>query len=333
MITLVTGATGFVGLNIVEALLERGDEVIAFGQSEMPAAALQDFRRFGKQLEVVRGDVRDRAQVSALFAHRRIDRLVHAAVITAGAEREKSEPHTILDVNIVGTAQVLGAARERDVGRIVYVSSGSAYGDAVFTESRLYEDETRERPSTLYQISKFAAERSALRLRDLWQLDLVCTRLGSVIGPWELDTGARDMLSTHFQLARLAAAGGIAILPQRELVRDLVYSRDVAAGIVALLEAKAPSHVLYNLSSGHAWRDAMSAWGEQLKAVHPGFTYRVAADGEEPNVRSADTQDRGSMDVDRIARDIGFTPRFGPREAYADFGDWLRRHPDYFKAN
>ena len=331
MITLVTGATGFVGLNIVEALLERGDEVIAFGQSEVPAAALQDFKRFGKQLQVVRGDVRDSAEVSALFA-RRIDRLVHAAVITAGAEREKSEPHTILDVNIVGTAQVLGAARRSGVGRIVYISSGSAYGDAVFTEPRLYEDQTRERPSTLYQISKFAAERSALRLRELWQLDLVCTRLGSVIGPWELDTGVRDMLSTHFQLARVAAAGGTAILPQRELVRDLVYSRDVAEGVVALLEAKAPSHVLYNLSSGRDWKDAMPAWGEALKEIHPGFTYRVAADGEEPNVRPADTQDRGRMDIGRIERDIGFTSRFGPREAYADFGEWLRRHPDYFKA-
>jgi len=270
--------------------------------------------------------------VETLFAGRRVERVVHAAVITAGEDREQKDPHTILDVNVLGSVRVLDAARRHGVRRVVYVSSGSAYGESIFTEPRLYEDATPARPGTLYAVSKYAAERTALRLRELWQLDLVCTRLGSVIGPWELDTGVRDLLSTHYQAARLAASGRTAVLPRRELVRDLVYSRDVAAGVVALLEAKAPSHALYNLSSGRNWSNTLPAWCEALQRVHAGFTYRVAEEGEEPNVRSADTRDRHPMDIARISGDIGFVPAYGPPEAYADFTAWLEHHPAYYAA-
>src|SRR5690606_9753123 len=146
---------------------------------------------------------------------RRIDRLVHGAAVTAGVAREKRDPATIVEVNVAGTARVLEAAHRHGVGRIVHVSSGSAYGRSLFECARLYEDATPERPETMYQITKFAGERTVLRLRALYGLDLVCTRLGSVIGPWERDTGVRDTLSTHFQLAQMAARGKTAVLPQR----------------------------------------------------------------------------------------------------------------------
>jgi nucleoside-diphosphate-sugar epimerase len=161
-----------------------------------------------------------------------------------------------------------------------------------------------------------------LRLRTLFGLDLVCTRLGSVIGPWERDTGVRDTLSTHFQLARLAAEGGTALLPQRQFRRDWVYCRDVAAAIVALLEAKAPSHALYNVSSDRDW-GGLEPWCERLRATYPAFAYRVAAPGEHTSLAIAESQDRGVMDIARLGTDVGFEPRFGPEEAYADYTRWL----------
>lgn len=326
MITLVTGATGFVGINIVEALLARGDEVVAFGQGGLPANAQAAFARFGKQLTVVEGDVRDAASVNALFTgQRRIDRLVHAAAVTAGVAREKRDPAVIVEVNVAGTARVLEAASRDGVGRIVHVSSGSAYGRSLFECARLYEEVTPDRPETMYQITKFAGERTALRLRALFGLDLVCTRLGSVIGPWERDTGVRDTLSTHFQLARMAAQGEAAILPQREYRRDWVYCRDVAAAIVALLEAKAPAHALYNVSSDRDW-GGLTPWCERLRAAYPAFRYRVAAAGEATNLAIAETQDRGVMDISRLRTDVGFEPRFGPAEAYEDYIRWLLEH-------
>ena len=323
MVTLVTGATGFVGVNIVEALLLRGEEVVAFGQGGMAANAQTAFARFGSRLSVVEGDVRDAADVDAAFAGpRRIDRLVHAAAITAGMAREKRDPAAIAEVNVGGTARVLEAAQRHGVGRIVHVSSGSAYGRSLFECPRLYEEATPERPETMYQITKFAGERTALRLRELYGLDLVCTRLGSVIGPWERDTGVRDTLSTHFQLARLAAQGAAAILPQTHYRRHWVYCRDVAAGIVALLDAPAPAHALYNLSSDREW-GSLAPWCERLAAVYGAFDYRVAGAGERSNLGISELQDRGVMDIARIRQDVGFEPRFGAQEAYEDYARWL----------
>jgi nucleoside-diphosphate-sugar epimerase len=326
MTTLVTGATGFVGINIVEALLGCGDEVVAFGQGGLPANAQAAFAGFGKQLTVVEGDVRDSTCVDALFGgRRRIDRLVHAAAITAGVAREKRDAATIAEVNVAGTGRVLEAAHRAGVGRIVHVSSGSAYGRSLFDCARLYEETTPDRPETMYQITKFAGERTALRLRMLHGLDLICTRLGSVIGPWERDTGVRDTLSTHFQLARLAAQGGSAILPQREYRRDWVYCRDVAAGIVALLDAKAPKYSLYNLSSDREW-GGLAPWCARLQATYSAFSYRVAAEGERTNLAVSELQDRGVMDIARISHDIGLKPRFGPQEAYEDYTRWLQQY-------
>lgn len=325
MTTLVTGATGFVGINVVEALLERGEDVIAFAQAPMPEPAQRALARFAKRLAVVLGDVRDAEALDVVFKSRRVDRLVHGAVITAGVDREKRDPVGIIDVNVRGTAQVLQSARDQVSGRMVYVSSGSAYGQSLFTEPRLFEDATPARPATMYQITKHAAERTALRLRELWSLDLVCVRLGSVIGPWERDTGVRDTLSLHFQLARLAAEGRSAILPPRESRKDMVYSRDVAAAIVALLDAPAPSHALYNVASGRSdWHGTLPAWCEQLKQIHGDFDFRVAKDGEQHNLSMSEKLDRAPMDIGRITQDVGFKPAFGPQEAYSDLRQWLQ---------
>ncbi len=323
MTTLVTGATGFVGINIVEALLAGGQQVIAFGQGGLPANAVRAFARYGDSLKVLDGDVRDAACVERLFSDRRIERLVHAAVITAGVTRERQDVTAIVEVNVAGTARVLEAARRHGVGRIVHVSSGSAYGRSLFECERLYEDVTPDRPQTMYQVTKFAGERTALRLRELHGLDLVCVRLGSVIGPWERDTGVRDTLSTHFQLVRMAARGETAVLPQQELRRDWVYSRDVAAAIEALLHAPALGHGLYNVSSDLAWGGLVD-WCRKLQEIYPQFAYRVAADGERTNLTIYEQRDRGVMDIGRISRDIGYRPRYRPAQAYDDYARWLQ---------
>lgn len=327
MVTLVTGATGFVGINVVEALLARGEQVVAFGQAPLPEGAHRALSKYGSKLQVVLGDVRDGAALDQLFKARPVERLVHGAVITAGVERETRDPDSIIDVNVRGTVQVVQSARKHGVGRMVYVSSGSAYGESLFTEQRLYEDLTPARPVSLYQITKHAAERTALRLRAVWGLDLVCVRLGSVIGPWERDTGVRDTLSPHFQLARLAAAGQNARLPAREGRKDLVYSRDVAAGIVALLDAPALRYTLYNLSSGRSgeWHSTLADWCGHLKKVYPGFEFRTVSAGDPHDIFAADKVDRAPMDIGRIVQDVGFTPAHGPAEAYADMVNWLRQ--------
>jgi nucleoside-diphosphate-sugar epimerase len=326
---LVTGGGGFVGLNLVLGLLERGEEVILFDSGVLPSPAQRALARHGRRLNIARGDIRDAAQVNQVFESHRIEFIAHCAAVTSGAAREGREPATIVEINVKGTLNILEAARTHGVKRVVYTSSGAVYGESLYRLSRLYE-ESPVLPLTLYAITKFAAERICARIGELWQTDVVCARLGTVIGPWERDTGVRDSYGTHTQLAALAVAGKTAVLTQHEVRRDWIYSRDIAAGLMALLDARHPRHRVYNLSSGIEWTDPIRSWCEALESSYPQFHFRVASDGEPPNIWYTD-KDRHLMDVGRIAQDIGFTPRFGMQDAYADFIEWLKATPDFWR--
>jgi UDP-glucuronate 4-epimerase len=328
MAVLVTGGGGFVGFNLVEALLARGDEVILFDSGTLPEAAQKILSGYGRQVNVAQADVRDAAQLNQVFESHSIERIAHCAAVTSGAAREARDPASIVAVNVQGTLNVLDAARMHGVKRVVYTSSGAVYGESLYRLARLYED-SPALPVTLYGISKFSAERVCLRMRALWDVDVVCVRLGTVIGPWERDTGVRDNYGTHTQLAAMALTGKPAVLPAREVRRDWIYSRDVAAALIDLLDAKTTPHALYNLSSGFEWVNPIRLWCEALKKTFPAFDYRVARPAEEPNIWYTDV-DRAIMDIGRLTQAVGFSPRFPASEAYQDYVAWLNRTATFF---
>ena len=328
MAVLVTGGAGFVGFNVVQALLERGDDVVLFDMTPLPAGGEGALERQRNRPALERGSVMDADALEALFRKHRVDRVVHAAAVTSGPGRETQDPASVLDVNVRGTINVLDAARRCGVERVVYVGSAAAYGESLYKLPRLYEDSASV-PTTLYSITKHAAERTCLRLRELWNIDVACVRLGTVIGPWERDTGARDNFGTHSQLAALAVAGKTAILPPREIQRDWVYVRDVASGLIQLLEAPSPAHRVYNLSSGYVWDRPVATWCERLKAAYPRFSFRAAVEREKATVTYTD-RDRGVMGTRLIEQDLDFRPRYPMNEAYDDYIAWRARTPAFY---
>jgi nucleoside-diphosphate-sugar epimerase len=328
MTVLVTGGAGFVGVNLLEALLERGHEVLAFDATGLPRGAARALGAHASRLHVESGSVLDAPAVDALFGRYRVEHVVHAAAITSGADRESREPASIVDVNLRGTVNVLDAARRHGVGRVIYVGSGAAFGESLYRLPRLYE-ETASVPTTLYSITKHAAERMCLRLRELWDLDIVCVRLGTVIGPWERDTGARDNFGTHSQLAAMAVAGRTAVLTAHEIQRDWIYSRDVAEAVATLLSARTLVHATYNVSSGVLWAEPIARWCEALATGFPNFSFRKASAAEQANVWYTD-RDRGIMDVGRLARDTGFRPAYVAGKAYEDYLNWILRTPEFW---
>lgn len=323
---LVTGGAGFVGVNVLEALLESGHEVVSFDATGLPRGAARALERCRGTLHLVSGSVLDQAALERVFNKHAIERVLHAAAITSGANRESRVPESIVEVNLRGTVNVLEAARQHNVTRVIYVGSGAAYGESLYRLPRLYE-ETPSIPVTLYGITKYAAERMCLRLRDLWEADIACVRLGTVIGPWERDTGARDNFGTHSQLAAMAAAGRAAVLTAREIQRDWVYSRDVAKALVGLLTAPKLSYPVYNVSSGQAWEKPIERWCEVLARAFPRFRFSKAGGADEANIWYTD-RDRGIMDIGRLAHDTGFEPTV-PARVYARYLEWIERTPEF----
>lgn len=146
MRVLVTGASGFVGLNVVEALLARGDEVAAFGDVGMPERARAAFGALPGRCVEALGDVRDERTVARAFEAHAPQKVVHAAALTPGPRTERAMAAAAVEVNVLGTLRVLEAAARSRVERVVLLSSAAVYGDSGFGAAPLDEAETPPRP-------------------------------------------------------------------------------------------------------------------------------------------------------------------------------------------
>jgi UDP-glucose 4-epimerase len=317
MTAVIFGGAGFVGINLAEHLLARGHDVTLFDRREPQAAARAAFARLPGRLSIITGDVTDKGAVSAAIPAG-ADAVFLGAAVTAGPERDASDPAGVLQVNLVAQVGMIEAAREAGVRRVVNLSSAAAYGLAGGRVGLLEED-TPVDPTALYPITKWASERIGARIAALWGLSFVSARLSGVFGPWEHLTGVRDTPSPHFQVIRALRAGRPALLP-REGLRDWVYARDVAAALAMLAEAPALPRPVYNVTGGRPW--SVLAFGQGV-AAHLGGVCRLAETGEEANIDLFGPHDRAPMSGRAIADDLGWTPRFGMKDAVADLAGWL----------
>ena len=177
-------------------------------------------------------------------------------------------------------------------------------------------------PQSLYAISKFASERVAARLADLWQTDVVSVRLSAVFGPFERAGGVRDTPSPQAQIVGCMLRGKPALLDDPG-PRDWIYAMDVAEAVASLLDAQKPRHTLYNVSTGMSF--TALAWGERLAALRPGLVCRLAGRGEAPTV-TVHGPSRAPLSTARLADEFGWRAKFDCDASAAHLSRWLLDH-------
>jgi nucleoside-diphosphate-sugar epimerase len=325
MTVLLTGASGFIGMNILDHLMAEGLPVVAFGNTAPPLTPRR--HPSGAEVIVVQGDVRDRETVERVMREYRVNRVIHGAAITSDIPRERTRGDDVISVNLGGTAAVATAAARCDVDRFVLVGSIAVYGSTETTDAgtpartrpTIFTEETPHAPVTLYDISKSGAEAVLRRIAELNGLDWRVGRLGVVFGPWERDTGFRDTLSPIHQANRIASSAGTALLP-RPALANWQYSRDAARALVTLLNADAPRHRIYNLGPSIIW--TLSAWCDLLAKRFPGFTATIGS-GDGTPVDLYEAEDGPLLSWQRFTAEFGPTAQFGIEEAFQDYFDWM----------
>lgn len=323
MRVLIVGGQGFVGLNIAEQLLAQGHAVALFGPDSAPTAFKETLKALPGELIITDGDISRADDLEHAFAVFTPDRVVNAAAITAGLDREKSSARRIFEVNLLGTVELLEACIRHKIPRMVQLSTGSVFGERGRSSAWLDEGSSPALPESLYGISKFAAERTCIRYATKRGLSVTALRLGTVFGRWEYDTGLRDTLSIPLQLLRSAQAGQAAVL-LRECADDWVYSIDVAFGVLAALNSQLTPKPLYHLSAGLRWD--VADWCQRMCSAFPGFTYALVDDPALCTIGRTSSPSRSPMNIERIKSDLGYKPEYLTEAALTDFLRWGEKY-------
>ena len=295
MRALVTGGAGFIGSNLVDALIARGDEVavidnLSSGRRENLAGALQA----GAVLH--EADIRDAAAVRAAFAAARPEAVFHLAA-QIDVRKSIEDPAFDASINVVGTINVLEAARESGVARLVNTSTGGAiYGD---TDVMPTPETVPPLPMAAYGQSKQCAELYCAWYARLHGLGTVTLRYGNVYGPRQDPAGEAGVIAIF--AGRLLDGRAPVIFGDGLATRDYTFVGDiVAANLAAAATTQATGS--YNIGTGAessvldvvaALRDAAGVAPDAFAPVH------------EPG-RLGELQ-RSSLDVTRARDELGFT--------------------------
>ena len=331
MSVLVTGGTGFVGLNVVEELIARRESVIVLDSRPLPDQFLKLIAPNRHLIHFEQIDVTDQVAVKSVFSRHVISHLFLGAAIPAGPQRERDNPQSVVDVNLQGNLNILQEAARQGLKRVVFPSSLTVYGASLHDREIVEETQTPPVPESIYGITKYAAERAVLRMAQLLNFEAVAGRIGSVFGPWETFTGARDLVSPFAQISRACVLGETVVLPDRYPRREMIYSRDLARALVLLMFVPRLGHEVYNLSTNVIWTSAPEAWCEALAKKFPAFRWDHTKQGLAATIDYYDARDRGSLSTDRISKDLGFSSSFDLRRSIEDYSEWLQQNQQYFQ--
>ena len=310
---LVTGAAGFIGSHVAEALVARGDEVVGLDNfdpfypravKEANVAALSRSPRF----RLVEGDIRDRDLVAGLLDAGTA--IVHLAA-RAGVRPSLEDPASYASVNIEGTATLLEAARRAGVRRFVFGSSSSVYGDTAPVP--FAEDWPALLPISPYAATKRAGELLCTTFSQLYGVRIVALRFFTVYGPRQ-----RPDLAIH-KFTRLISQGSpVPFYGDGSSERDYTYIDDIVGGVAAALEwTDAPGPAMETVNLGESRTTSLTALVE-LIARAVGREARLERLPAQPgDVR------RTCADVRKAFRLLGYRPTTAVEEGIPRFVRWF----------
>jgi nucleoside-diphosphate-sugar epimerase len=237
---LVTGGAGFIGSNLVRGLLERGDDVRVLDNFSTGNRANLE----GLDIDIVEGELRSYERVHN--AVRGVEVVYHLGAL-GSVPRSVQDPLTSSAVNIEGTLNVLLAARDESVRRVVFSSSASVYGSSLEMPTR---EEMPVDPISPYGVAKLAAERYCVSFSRVYEsFESVVLRYFNVFGPRQSPMSQYAAAIPLF-ITKIAAGETIDVFGDGEQSRDFTFVDNVVDATMRASEAEGASGEIFNVAAG-----------------------------------------------------------------------------------
>jgi nucleoside-diphosphate-sugar epimerase len=294
--TLITGGAGFIGTRLARLLRAEGERVVLFDRAFVPDA----LEGLGGECVTVEGDVRDSETVIRVVSDVRPDGIVHLAAILSG--QCEVEPARAFQINVGGTFNVLEAARQTGVGRVVATSSAAVYEEPEPAPPR--DEDHRLAPLGVYGMTKTNAEVWCRFYARRYRMDTRIARPGAVVGPGRVAGGAASSWTTAIVEEPLRGHSYVCPVGPDDS-STLVYHSDLVDGLFRLYRAERVASPVYNLGACSA------SAGELARLVQcyvPGAEIAFRPDpiaGFVVGRWRYVVQDSG-----RARRDLGWRPRY-----------------------
>ena len=311
---LVTGAAGFIGSHLVEALLAQGNEVVgvdnfdAFYPRAMKERNLAEVGT-GPGFSFREQDMLDVPALRALLTPETV--IVHLAA-KAGVRPSLADPVGYARANVTGTAAVLEAARQAGVSRIVFGSSSSVYGDS--TPAPFREDAVAIVPVSPYAATKRAGELFLSSVAPIYGFKAASLRFFTVYGPRQ-----RPDLAIHAFARKMVAGQTLTLFGDGTQARDYTYCDDIIAGVIAAIEWTATANVgVENFNLG----------GNRSIPTEAMVSEIARALGIEPRIEWAPMQpgdvQQTAADLTKSGAVLGYAPKTPFPEGIRRFIRWFR---------
>ncbi|MBW4468325.1 MAG: NAD-dependent epimerase [Pegethrix bostrychoides GSE-TBD4-15B] len=327
---LVTGAAGFIGFHLSQALLQLGNQVIGldnlndYYDVNLKCNRLAQLKQ-QPNFQFYPLDLADRPGMEALFRAHQFERVIHLAA-QAGVRYSLENPHAYVDSNLVGFLHILEGCRQQQVQHLIYASSSSVYG--ANRSMPFSTRQTVDHPLSLYAATKKANELMAHTYSHLYNIPTTGLRFFTVYGPW----GRPDMALFTFTKSILEGKP-IDVFNHGKMRRDFTYIDDIVDGIICLLNhipqqnsdasASSASHShapyrIYNIGNNQpvellrfieVLESSLGAVAQKnFLPLQPGEVLETYAD------------------IEDLQQAVGFTPQVPIEVGIPQFVDWYRRY-------
>jgi UDP-glucose 4-epimerase len=304
---VVTGGAGFIGSSIVRALLREGARVVVI--DNLLTGHERNLDEVRSSIEFARADIRNYEEIAPLIRGAAV--VFHEAAIPS-VPRSIDDPVPSHEVNIDGTFNVLRAAREGGVGRVVYAASSSAYGD---TDVLPKVESMAPHPKSPYALQKLTGESYCTVFSQVFGLETVSLRYFNVYGPRQDPSSPYSGVLSLFLKAALDGRAPT-IFGDGEQSRDFTYVEDVAE--LNLKAARAPGVSGKVINGGNGGRITLNeAWALVQRLAG------IAIPAKYGPPRAGDVRD-SQADTTLAVRELGHTPRFSFEEGMRRTLDWYR---------